>query len=73
MTVEDGQRLIAKRYKTSIDENVILLENYLPIKKYYDIDRKGGRFSLYGERLQLSFLVENKRFAKFKFTADNNL
>ena len=41
---EDRQWLITKRYKTSIDENVMLLDIPLAIiRKYYDINRKGGK------------------------------
>ena len=44
VTVEDRQWLITKRYKTSVDENVMLLDIPLAIiRKYYDINRKGGK------------------------------
>ena len=60
VTVENRQWLITKRYKTSIDENVILLDIPLAIiRKYYDIDRKGGKvFPMMSNQRLNSYLKE---------------
>ena len=60
VTVEDRQWLITKRYKTSIDENVMLLDIPLAIiRKYYDIDRKGGKvFPMMSNQRINSYLKE---------------
>ena len=60
VTVEDRQWLITKRYKTSVDENVMLLDIPLAIiRKYYDINRKGGKvFPMLSNQLINSYLKE---------------
>ena len=60
VTVEDRQWLITKRYKTSVDENVMLLDIPLAIiRKYYDINRKGGKvFPMMSNQRINSYLKE---------------
>ena len=60
VTVEDRQWLITKRYKTSVDENVMLLDIPLTIiRKYYDINRKGGEvFPMMSNQRINSYLKE---------------
>ena len=60
VTVEDRQWLITKRYKTSVDENVMLLDIPLAIiRKYYDINRKGGKvFPMLSNQRINSYLKE---------------
>jgi len=60
VTVEDRQWLITKRYKTSVDENVMLLNIPLAIiRKYYDINRKGGKvFPMMSNQRINSYLKE---------------
>ncbi len=54
------QWLITKRYKTSVDENVMLLDIPLAIiRKYYDINRKGGKvFPMLSNQRINSYLKE---------------
>ena len=60
VTIEDRQWLITKRYKTSVDENVMLLDIPLAIiRKYYDINRKGGKvFPMMSNQRINSYLKE---------------
>ena len=59
VTVEDRQWLITKRYKTSVDENVMLLDIPLAIiRKYYDINRKGGESLSYDEQPAYQLIFE---------------
>ena len=59
VTVEDRQWLITKRYKTSVDENVMLLDIPLAIiRKYYDINRKGGKVFSYDEQPAYQLIFE---------------
>ena len=60
VTVEDRKWSITKRYKTSIDENVMLLDIPLAIiRKYYDIGRKGGKvFPMMSNQRINSYLKE---------------
>lgn len=60
VTVEDRQWLITKRYKTSVDENVMLLDIPLAIiRKYYDTNRKGGKvFPMMSNQRINSYLKE---------------
>ena len=60
VTVEERQWLITKRYKTSVDENVMLLDIPLAIiRKYYDINRKGGKvFPMMSNQRINSYLKE---------------
>ena len=60
VTVEDRKWSITKRYKTSIDENVMLLDIPLAIiRKYYDIGGKGGKvFPMMSNQRINSYLKE---------------
>ena len=61
VTVEERQWLITKRYKTSVDENVMLLDIPLAIiRKYYDINRKGGESLSYVEQPAYQLIFEKK-------------